>query len=72
MNGTPGLAPEPAFVTQDGTCFATALAMHGGKRGGFSTTGNETLSTSTMFSMGDLSRPAKARPSPPAWASTWA
>jgi len=54
--GNPGLAPVPAFVSQDGTAFVTQQTMHAGRRGGFAGAGDQPRSTQGLFAVGDLSR----------------
>jgi RHS repeat-associated protein len=56
VNGVPGLAPERAFVSQDGTCFVTPGRMHGGKLGGFAPVGGASLSTQGLFAIGPMVR----------------
>ncbi len=56
VNGVPGLAPERAFVSQDGTCFVTPGRMHGGKLGGFAPVGGAGLSTQGLFAIGPMVR----------------
>jgi len=55
-NTSPGLAPVPAFVSQDGTAFVTQQTMHAGRRGGFASAGDQSRSTQGLFAVGDLSR----------------
>jgi RHS repeat-associated protein len=55
-NASPGLAPVPAFVSQDGTAFVTQQTMHAGRRGGFASPGGQSQSTQGLFAIGDISR----------------
>ncbi|HYS09616.1 MAG TPA: SpvB/TcaC N-terminal domain-containing protein [Myxococcales bacterium] len=53
---TPGLAPTPAFVSQDGTAFVTRDTMHAGRRGGLASSSGQQGSTQGLFAVGDVSR----------------
>ncbi len=53
---SPGLAPVPAFVSQDGTAFVTQQTMHAGRRGALASGGGQSRSTQGLFAVGDLSR----------------
>jgi RHS repeat-associated protein len=55
-NASPGLAPTPAFVSQDGTAFFTRETMHAGRRGGFASSSGQQRSSQGLFAIGDVSR----------------
>jgi RHS repeat-associated protein len=54
-NAGPGLAPTPAFVSQDGTVFFTQQTMNAGRVGAF-VNGQQTQSAQGLFANGDPAR----------------